>query len=77
MILKELESYGIFPRNIYTITSDNGANLVKAVQLIETQQLEDEANRKEENEDDFEASDELAEIISNVEWSKDRIMSKY
>ena len=75
VVLKELEAYGIYTKNIYTITSDNGANLVKAVDLIEDQQREDEIEHLEE---DISTIDDLMEVISNVEWDQnDKIMSMY
>lgn len=34
MILETLSKYGVHPKQLYTITSDNGAN-IKAVDLVE------------------------------------------
>jgi len=49
IILKTLNKYKVRPGQIYTITSDNGANIIKAVKLIEMLTLPepdiDEQNR--------------------------------
>lgn len=35
VILKTLNKYGVQSKQIYTITSNNGANIVKAISLVE------------------------------------------
>lgn len=35
MLLETLKKYGVHPKQLYTITSDNGANMIKAVDLVE------------------------------------------
>lgn len=37
IILKTLKKFKVKPNQLYTITTDNGANIVKAVQLIENE----------------------------------------
>lgn len=74
IILDELADYGILLKHIYTITSDNGANIVKAVNLTEDGQRENEMLI--ETEEDIVINDDLVEMILNAEWETDRIMSK-
>jgi len=35
VLLETLSKYGVHPKQLYTITSDNGANMIKAVDLVE------------------------------------------
>lgn len=34
LLLDRLKTYGIYPRHIYSITSDNGSNILKMVKLM-------------------------------------------
>jgi len=51
VILNVLKKYNIEPDQIYTITSDNGANMLKAVSLIEKDisELQQPDNESENN----------------------------
>lgn len=51
VILNVLKKYNIEPDQIYTITSDNGANMLKAVSLIEKDisELQQSDNESENN----------------------------
>lgn len=60
IILKELEKYSIFPKHIYSITSDNGSNLVAAVQSIGQENLDSAMNW-----DDYEHFD--SDLDTNTE----------
>lgn len=46
VILETLSKYGVHPKQLYTITLDNGANMIKAVDLVEKEafiELENES----------------------------------
>jgi len=34
LILSSLERYGIFPKHLYSVTSDNGTNMLKMMELL-------------------------------------------
>jgi len=55
IILQTLKKFKVKPNQLYTITTDNGANIVKAVQLIENEieiLLESEKDCEPENQKD-------------------------
>lgn len=59
-ILKALKKYGIKTKQLYTITSDNGANMIKAIQLVEEESVgESEMNL------DLESNQECLEDTMN------------
>lgn len=79
--MKELEKYDIPADQIYTITTDNGANRVKAVYLIEDCNQIAEANSEWANENEVPDSENdvdnhLMDRINSCDWSAHRIMSK-
>ena len=65
IILDILAKYGIHPKNIYSITSDSGSNLLKAIKLI------DRENGTLEEDDDDDDSDELADDVAQIDWNQD------
>lgn len=74
IILQELETVGILPQHLYTITADNGANLVKAVELNDEEQF---VNMREwiEDDEDIVINDNLMEMILQASWESERITS--
>lgn len=69
IILKTLNKYGIQSKQIYTITSDNGANMVKAISLVEETVNESE-NEPEYNQGTSEESTNFSEE-NDIELSDD------
>ncbi|KAF0722198.1 zinc finger BED domain-containing protein RICESLEEPER 1-like isoform X1 [Aphis craccivora] len=49
IILKVIKKFNIQPQHLYTITSDNGANMLKAVSLIEKETLQIPADEIDDN----------------------------
>lgn len=47
VILETLSKYGVHPKQLYTITSDNGANMIKAVDLVEKEAFIEPENEPE------------------------------
>lgn len=47
MLLETLSTYGVQPKQLYTITSDNGANKIKAVDLVEIEAFIESENEPE------------------------------
>ena len=35
LVLECLQKYNIYPRHIYSVTSDNGSNLIKMVKIMD------------------------------------------
>jgi hypothetical protein len=60
MIVSVLRKYNFTADQIYTITSDNGANMVKAVRLI----IDEEERRTE---DPYGIDDTIEQVIANVD----------
>lgn len=68
-----MEKYGIDQKNIYTITTDNAANVIKSIKLIEDENMDDEINISETKLDD---ATELIHLIQEYDWKSDlNIMS--
>ncbi|KAE9521652.1 hypothetical protein AGLY_017948 [Aphis glycines] len=65
IILKVIKKFNIQPQQIYTITSDNGANMLKAVSLIEKDTLQIPADELDDEIDD--------NIIENVTGPENRL----
>jgi len=47
VLLETLSKYGVHPKQLYTITSDNGANMIKAVDLVEKEVFIESENEPE------------------------------
>jgi len=65
LILSCFKSFGIFPRHLYSITSDNGSNMIKMIQLIDElyctvqyAQIEDDNS--------FFNEDELEDLVNEI-----------
>lgn len=78
IILEELERYNVKATQIYTVTTDNGSNLLCAVKLMRDAPIEagNEETDDEENEEDIdEDSAALSDTIQNAAWSDKFIIS--
>lgn len=75
LILQELEKYGVNSKQIYSITSDNGSNFVKAVELIEAENNDDD-NDDELLENDV-TDDDLQSEIDSYDWKSLNIMGEH
>jgi hypothetical protein len=60
MIMSALKKFDFLPEQIYSVTSDNGANMVKAIRLI----IDEEEKRME---DPYDIDDTINQVIANVE----------
>jgi len=66
MILDALKRYGIEHKHIYSVTSDSGSNLLKAIRLIDES---DDFNFEEDEEN--KSSDQLAIDVGQINWDED------
>lgn len=68
-ILNILKKFKIEPKQLYTITSDNGANMLKAINLVE-KDVSIALNESHTGQDDAVLND-ITEIHSNLSSSDD------
>ena len=67
VVLDLLAKYGIYPKNLYSITSDNGSNIIKMVELIDLHyQILKYGNLPEIDPNEEETINELVDVISVV-----------
>lgn len=68
-ILNLLKKFKIEPKQLYTITSDNGANMLKAINLVEKDIST--TNEYHNTGEDDDILNDVAEIHSNLSSSDD------
>lgn len=74
IVVTELEKFDINCENIYTVTIDNGANALKAVEMMDNQF--NCGVEKYEYDDIVDASD-LVECLQNYDWQENHIISNF
>lgn len=75
VILEELQKWNISPSQIYSITSDNGANIVKAIELADEESRKIELDH-EGNDDADDRAINLANTINEASWDENFIICK-
>jgi hypothetical protein len=63
-----LKLYDISPRQVYTVTTDNGANFVKCVSLLVDEQ-------EQERSDPYGISETIDSVVSGIEYDNELLQS--
>lgn len=82
IILSVLAKFGLKQENIYTITTDNGSNMIKDIDLMSEfdQDNENEQNERaiwDEDSIDVHGNEETMELLLKTDWNSSVIGCKF
>lgn len=79
IILREIRNYGLELQNIYTVTTDNGANVIKAVQLMKESEneIDEELDISDISILGVEVDDMIESVIEELSFDGSNVQSKF